>query len=82
MFEDYVEIDVVSGRLQAEIMRGLLEAQGFHPLLSKEAAGEATGLGVGPLAEVTILVPASEAEEARRIVEDYYAGRLEGEDRE
>lgn len=79
MSEDLVEVDVVSGKLQAEILRGLLEAQGFHPLLSREAAGEATGFGVGPMAEVTILVPASEAQAAKQIVEDYYAGRLDAE---
>ncbi len=77
MTDELVEIDVVAGRLQAEIMRGLLEAQGFHPLLSLEAAGEATGLAVGPLGEVTILVPASEAERAKQLVEDYYADRLD-----
>jgi hypothetical protein len=78
MAENLVEIDIVAGRLQAEILRGLLEAQGFHPLLSKEGAGEATGLVMGPLGEVKILVPASEADGAKQLVEDYYGHRLEG----
>ena len=79
MAEDLVEVDVVAGKLLAEIVRGLLESQGFHPLLSNEAAGEATGLVLGPMGEVQILVPASEAEGAKQLVDDYYADRLEGD---
>ena len=79
MAEDLVEVDVVAGKLQAEIVRGLLESQGFHPLLSNEAAGEATGLVLGPMGEVQILVPSEEAESARQVIEDYYADRLDGD---
>jgi hypothetical protein len=75
--EDPVVVDTVAGQLQAQIIRGLLTAQGLHPVLSGEAAGQATGLVLGPMGEVQILVPASEAEEAKRLIDDYYADRLD-----
>ena len=77
MNESPVVVDTVAGKLQAQIMSGLLSAQGFHPLLSNEAAGEATGLVMGPMGEVQILVPASEADGAKRVFNDYYADRLD-----
>lgn len=77
MEEGWVAVESVSGMLQAEILRGLLESMGVPVRLSHEAAGTALGLGVGPLAQVDLLVPASRQEEAERILEDYHAGRLE-----
>jgi hypothetical protein len=75
--EDPVVVDTVAGQLQAQIIRGLLAAQGLHPVLSSEAAGQATGLVLGPMGEVQILVPSSEAEEAQHLIDDYYADRLD-----
>ncbi len=77
MDEVWVEVESVPGMLQAEILRGLLESMGVPVRLSHQAAGTALGLGVGPLAQVDLLVPTSHQEEAERILEDYYAGRLE-----
>lgn len=79
MTERYVEIETVLGRLQADILKSLLEAYGIPTDLSQEAAGAATGINVGPMGEVRLLVPISKAEEARQLLEDYYAGRLEEE---
>ncbi len=47
----------VQGELQAEVLRGLLEAQGIPVNLSQEGVARAYGLGVGPLSEVEIMVP-------------------------
>jgi hypothetical protein len=69
-------VDSTSGLLEAEILRGLLEAAGLTVCLSHESAGTVYGLGVGPLGRVDILVPAAQSSEARRILEDYRAGRL------
>jgi hypothetical protein len=79
MTERYVEIETVLGRLQADILRSLLEAYGIPTELSQEAAGAATGINVGPMGEVRLLVPVSKEKEARQLLEDYYAGRLEEE---
>ena len=69
-------LEVVSGDLQAELLRGLLEAQEIPVLLSQEGAGRAIGLSVGPLGEVEILVRAEDLPRARQVLEDYYAGKF------
>lgn len=74
--ENWEEIEVVNGEIQAEIIRGLLEAQGISVLLSKEGAGRALGLSVGRLGETLILVPSSQKELALKILQDYYAGKF------
>lgn len=79
MGEEYVTVETVAGMLEAEIVRGLLEAAGLSVWLSRESAGKAIGLGVGPLGEVDILVPAGDAALAKRLLADYRAGRLANE---
>lgn len=70
-------LTVTTGDLQAELLSGLLTAQGIQVQLSQEGAGRAIGLSVGPLGEVEILVPNHQLDEARKILEDYQAGRFE-----
>ncbi len=69
-------LEIVAGDLQAELLRGLLEAQGIQVILNQEGAGRALGLNVGPLGEVEILVPTSQLESAKQILDDYYAGKF------
>ncbi len=76
----WVVIDKVAGDLQAEILRGLLEAQGIQVLLSQEGAGRALGLSVGPLGEVEILVPVEQEQEANQVLANYQAGLYEKEE--
>jgi hypothetical protein len=77
--ENLTVVETIFDLTQAEILRGLLEASGIRVLVSYESAGRAIGLSVGRLGQVDILVPVSQADEARQILGDYYAGRLEGE---
>ncbi len=77
---EWVVVENVSGDLQAEILRGLLEAQGIPILLSRESAGRAIGLSVGPLGEVFILVRAENLQDAQRILADYHSGLFEEEE--
>ena len=77
MDQEWVVIEKTAGDLQAEILRGLLEAQGIPVLLSQEGAGRAIGLSVGPLGEVEILVPAERCLEAEVILEEYRTGKFE-----
>ncbi len=72
-------VDEVAGDLQAEILKGLLEAQEIQVWLSQEGAGKAYGVGLGALGRVQILVPDYSAEAARQILDEYYSGKLEGE---
>ncbi|MCH7589309.1 MAG: hypothetical protein IIC78_14935, partial [Chloroflexi bacterium] len=53
------------------------EAQGVQVWLSHESAGTALGLGVGPLAQVDLLVHRSQEAEAKSILDDYHAGALD-----
>lgn len=78
MSEDKWELVIeVSGEFQANLLRNLLEAQGIKVFLNQEGAGKAYGLTVGPLGQVQILVPEYQSQEARQIVDDYYAGKFE-----
>ncbi len=56
MSDEWVSVDTVQGRLEAEIVRGMLEAQEIEVRLSQEASAAIYGLGVGPMAEVEIFV--------------------------
>jgi len=81
MAEDNWEvIGEVAGDLQAEMLRGLLEASGYKVWLSQEGAGKAYGLTLSTLGAVQILVPSESAENARIILDNYYAGLYEKED--
>jgi hypothetical protein len=73
-------VDVVNGEFQAQLLRGLLEAQGVLVQLSQEGAGRAYGLSVGALGEVQILVPTDSKDLAEQILKDYYEGKFISED--
>jgi hypothetical protein len=77
--QDIVKVGSVSGKIEAEIIRGMLEANGISVLLVHEAAATIYGLGVGPLAMVDLMVPADQAKQATEILESYRAG-IAGED--
>jgi hypothetical protein len=75
----WVSLTKVQGDLQAELLRGLLEAQEIPVLLSREGAGRAYGINVGLLGEVEILVPDEFAQEAKIILTMYKDGSLENQ---
>lgn len=72
--EEWVLVDKVQGQLQAEIIKGLLEAQGIMVWLNPQGAARAYAVSVGTLGAVELLVPSSEAEQARQVLEAYYRG--------
>lgn len=53
----FVKIATLHDPAQAEILRGLLEAQGIQVLLTKEAVGQVYGTFVGRMGEIEIYVP-------------------------
>lgn len=77
MTEQWAVVEEVAGAFQADIIKGLLVAQGIPVHISKPGAGTAIGLTVGSLGRVQILVPASELEHAEQVVTDYYAGEYQ-----
>ncbi|MEW5870130.1 MAG: DUF2007 domain-containing protein [Chloroflexota bacterium] len=78
MHDEWEVIEEVAGALQAEVVRGFLEAQGVPTVLSQEGAGSVYAMTVGVLGRVQILVPPDQVEHARQILADYYAGAYEG----
>lgn len=75
--EEWTLLEKVHGQLQAEILKGLLEAQGIMVWLNQEGAAHAYAVAVGTLGMVEILVPSSMLEKARQILEAYYRGDFE-----
>ncbi len=73
--EKWEILDEVSGSIDAEIVRGLLESQGIKVILSQEGAGRAIGLTIGSMGGTQILVPQKQLAEAQEILEDYYRSR-------
>ncbi|MFP3854690.1 MAG: putative signal transducing protein [Anaerolineales bacterium] len=80
MSKEYTIIATASGNVEAEILRGMLEAGGVQVWLRRESAGRAFGLNVGPLGRVELAVAVEQEEEALQILEDYRTGRLDQED--
>ena len=78
--EKWEVVTTVSGSLQADILRTLLESRDIEVFLNQEGAGRVYGINVGPLGEVQILVPESQSQEAQQILNDYYAGKFEADD--
>ncbi|MBN1264307.1 MAG: DUF2007 domain-containing protein [Anaerolineales bacterium] len=74
MSKKYVILTTAFGSLEAEIIKGMLEANDIPVFLSGESAGKAIGLGVGPLAEVDLLVPEENLQEAREMLNSYQQG--------
>ena len=64
-------------KFEAETIRLLLESFEIPVELIGESAGTAIGLGVGPLGEVTVYVPADRAEEAVSLIERMEKGEFE-----
>jgi len=67
-----------AGSFKAEMLKGLLEAQGIPVILSQEGLGHSVySLTVGPLASVQVLVPADLIERAQSVLNDIESGAFE-----
>ncbi len=73
----WVEIKKIYDPVQAELLRGLLEAQGFDVLLSQEGAAKALGINVGAMGDTQLLVRSEDEEAARKLLQEYVSGDLE-----
>ncbi len=71
-------VSETSGSFKAEMLKGLLEAQGIPVLLSQEGLGHSVySLTVGPLASVQVLVPADLIDRAQSVLNDIESGAFE-----
>jgi hypothetical protein len=75
--EEWVLVDKVEGQLQAEMLRGLLEAQGIMVWVNPQGAARAYAVTIGTLGAVELLVPSSAADQARQVLDAYYRGDFE-----
>jgi hypothetical protein len=76
--EHWEVLDQVSGSAIAEMIKGMLEAQGFQVVLSQEGVGESVfPVALGTLSEIQILVPEHQLEEAKKVMAAYNAGEFE-----
>lgn len=72
-----IQVYSTEGQLEAEMIKGFLEAQGMNVVLSQESIGRTYGLTAGRLGQVKILVPETQAEEAISILEAMERGEYE-----
>lgn len=73
--DELVLLEEATGPAQAETLRGLLDAQGIQILISQESAGQsALPVTFGILGGVQLLVKKKDLEQARQILDEYYAG--------
>jgi len=75
--QKWVTVAKIQSGIQAEVLRGLLEAQEIPVVLSREGAGRAIGITIGALGEVDILVPESHQAEAKSVLISYELGEFE-----
>jgi hypothetical protein len=80
--EEWILVYTAQGQLQAEIIRGLLEAQGITVWVNSPGAAHAYAVTVGTLGMVELLVPTNSVDEARQVLEAYYRGDFENLDLE
>ena len=73
---DYVTVYVANGQLDAEMVRGFLEASGIPAMISQESVGKVYGMASGPLGEVNVLVPEEKSDEALELLESMERGDL------
>lgn len=64
------QVYTTAGLLQAEIIKGKLEANDIPALLEYESLGPVLGLTVDGLGEVRVLVPKDKADAARALLEE------------
>ena len=67
--EKLAEVYKAAGEMEALVIKGLLECNGIPCLLKSHAAPSVHVLTVDGLGEFRVMVPASMAEEAKRLIE-------------
>ncbi len=72
-------VRIVHDPIYAEILRGLLEAQGIMVNIVREGYQAAYGIGSQPSVRIDIMAPNDQVDEAKQILADYDAGKFENE---
>ena len=74
---ELVKVYTAAGELEAEMVKGFLEAQGIQVMLVQESIGRTLGLAAGKLGEVKILVPDQQVEQAKVLLQEVENGDFE-----
>ena len=64
-----VEVYSANGDLEAQVIKGLLESHGITCLLQPHAVSSLQNILVPGMGGVRVMVPAEEADEARKLIE-------------
>ena len=78
--QDLCLVYISQGPLQAEVMKGKLEAAGIPVLLRYEAIGRILGLTVDGLGRVEVLVPLEFEEAARDVLKEWDTSSLRNDE--
>lgn len=73
-----ISIFSAAGLLEADMLKGFLEAQGLTVFLSQESVGRTLGLSAGSLGMVDLLVPEEQVAQAQQLIDEIEAGDFEG----
>ena len=63
-----LEVYLAAGEAEAQVVKGLLESNGIHCVLKSNAAPSVHVFAVDGMGEVKVMVAASRAEEAKRLI--------------
>lgn len=70
-------VETLHDPIQAEILRGLLEAQDFTVHIVREGYQAAYGLANQPSIKIELMVPNDQVAAAKQVLDDYYSGKFE-----
>jgi hypothetical protein len=77
---ELISVYTAAGQLEAEMTKAFLEAKGIEVILNQESIGRTIGLSAGRLGEVEVLVPESQAVEAKNYIRAMFNGEYENAD--
>lgn len=72
-----INVYSAAGKLEAEMVKAFLEAQGLKVILSQESVGQTIGLSAGRLGKVEVLVPEFQIDEAKEFIRAIANGEYE-----
>jgi len=64
----FVSIYSAAGLLEADMLKGFLEAQGLKVILCQESVGRTLGLAAGTLGKVDVMVPEEQVNDAKELL--------------
>ena len=76
---NFVTVYKAHGKLDAESIKGFLEAQGIPAFLDSNALGQIYGLTVGDLGEVGVMVSSENEDQAKNLLQAMENGEFEDE---